>query len=103
MLPPSATRRASPPVACASGFSISVVDVTSENSFGLVGPTLIRAFSAPSVACHSPSSLAGRVERQVPGSLAVSVSSLVAPLGDGTGTGGTLSAIVWRGPTRHLP
>src|SRR6185437_11380873 len=45
---PSTTRRASPPVACASGFSVSVVDVTSENSFGLVGPTLTRAFRVPS-------------------------------------------------------
>src|SRR5438093_44863 len=45
-LEPSMTRLASPPVACASGFNISVVEVTSEKSFGLVGPTLIKAFGA---------------------------------------------------------
>src|SRR5229473_4598593 len=61
-LEPSTMRLASPPVACVSGFSISVVEVTSENSFGLVGPTLIKAFSVPSVACHRPSSFAGIVE-----------------------------------------
>src|SRR5207245_7214662 len=76
-LVPSTTRRASPPVACASGFSISVVEVTSDNSFGLAVPTLIRAFSAPSVACHSPSSLGGRVEGMVTGSYAVGGSWLV--------------------------
>ena len=94
------TRLASPPVACASGFSISVVEVTSENSFGLVGPTLIKAFSVPSVACHRPSSFAGIVERQVPGSLALSVNSRVAPVGDVTVTGATLSAMLWRSTTR---
>jgi hypothetical protein len=37
-----------------------VVDVTSANSFGLIGPTLISAFSEPSVACQRPSSSAQR-------------------------------------------
>ena len=103
MLEPSTTRRASPPVACASGFSMSVVEVTSENSFGLVGPTLISAFSVPSVACHRPSSLAGMVARHMPGSPALSVSSRVAPDGEVTVTGATLSAMVWRCTTRSLP
>src|SRR4029078_10804622 len=90
MLDPSTTRRASPPVACDSGFSISVVEVTSENALGLVGPTLISAFSVPSVACQSPSSLAGSVARHWPGSPAAKVNSRVAPLGEGTVTGATL-------------
>src|SRR6476661_7300708 len=96
MLEPSTMRLASPPVACVSGLSISVVEVTSENSLGLVGPTLISAFNVPSLACQRPSSLAGMVERQVPGSPALSVNSRVAPLGEVTVTGETLSAIVWR-------
>src|SRR5207247_8258902 len=87
------------PVACVNGFSNSVVEVTSENSFGLVGPTLIRAFSVPSVACHRPSSFAAIVERQVPGSPALSANSRVAPVGDVTVTGATLSAMVWRSTT----
>src|ERR1700688_983836 len=99
----SAMRRASPPVACASGFSASVVDVTSENSFGLVGPTLISAFRVPSVACHSPSSLAGMVERQVPGSLSLRFSWRASPVGEVTVTGATLSAMVWRSTTRSWP
>ena len=41
----------------------SVDDVTWENSFGLAGPTLIRARNVPSVACHSPSSSAGVTAR----------------------------------------
>ena len=65
---PSSIRRTSPPVACDSGFSFSVVEVTSENSFGLTGPTLISAFSAPSLACHSPSSSAVCRPRHRPGS-----------------------------------
>src|ERR1700716_3533231 len=93
---PSTTRRTSPPVAWVSGFSVSVVEVTSENSFGLVGPTLISAFSVPSVACHSPSSPAGSVERHVPGSVWLSVSSRAAPVGDFTVTGAIVSAMVWR-------
>ena len=82
---------------------MSVVEVTSENSFGLVGPTLIRAFSVPSVACHRPSSLAGIVVRQVPGSLPLRVSSRVAPDGEVTVTGVTLSAMVWRSTTKSWP
>ena len=54
----SARRRASPPVAAASGASTSVVDVTSANSRGLAGPTLTSAVSLPSVARHRPSSVA---------------------------------------------
>src|SRR5260370_41412960 len=90
----STMRLAAPPVACVRGLSISVVEVTSENSFGLVGPTLIRAFSVPSVACHRPSSPAGIVELHVPGSLEGNVRSRAAPDGDGTVTGATLSAMV---------
>jgi len=60
---PLITRRVSPPVACVSGASASVVEVTSENSFGLVGPTLISVVSLPSVACQRPSSSAAVVAR----------------------------------------
>ena len=71
---------------------MSVVEVTSENSFGLVGPTLISAFSVPSVACHRPSSFAGIVERHVPGSLGAQASPRAScPDGDVTVTGATLS------------
>ena len=76
-----------PPVACVSGLKVSVVEVTSENSFGLVGPTLISAFSVPSVACHRPSSFAGRLARHSPGSPALSVSSRDTPEGEVTLTG----------------
>ena len=50
-----------------------------------------------------PSSLAGMVALQSPGSPAVNVSSRVAPDGDVTVTGVTVSAMVWRCTTRSLP
>ena len=88
--------RASPPVALGSGASTSVVEVTSANSRGLAGPTLTSALSLPSVARHSPSSLAAMVARQTPGSPALSVSVRVAPDGEVSVTVATLSAMVWR-------
>ena len=42
-------------------------------------------------------------ERQVPGSLLLSVSSRAVPEGEVTVTGVTLSAMVWRSTTRSLP
>ena len=68
MRSPSATRRASPPVALVNASSTSVVEVTSANSRGLAGPTFVRAVSLPSVARQRPSSLAVIAARHSPGS-----------------------------------
>ena len=94
---PSARRRASPPVAAASGPSTSVVEVTSANSRGLAGPTLTSAVSLPSVARHRPSSLASIVPAPDAGLGRLRASaSRVAPDGVVSVTSSTLSAMVWR-------
>ena len=99
--------------ACAPSFQVHTVQSPDESVIGLrtfrvlpVPPPRKSAFDCDwpgFVARLNLTGIAGMVARHSPGSPGESVSSRVAPLGEVTVTGATVSDMVWRMTSRVMP